>query len=273
MSCELPCIHAPKVLASDIDWERWRSSVIRILVPIAIAALIVPWGEDVRASPIAFRVPVTVVYDASFATEFDDPISTILGRIAKVNDFLAPASIVLVLSNAQEVSASAGPLCDGPASFFSTVSTTPSAEGSVVLGLTSSHPTDDVLGCANQDSYGSSRAIAVVRDPPYVGPPLAATPALSVYHSQLLYAHELGHVLGGLHGLAWPQGIASGTTGTIMYPTLQMNAPRFSGLIEGDTCIAQGNICRIRLFVGQAEHSPSLTQSRPEPVFTLDVRP
>lgn len=273
MSCEMRFIHAPKVLASAIDSEEWRSSVIRFLIPIAIAALIVPLGEDVRASPLAYEVPVTVFYDSSFATEYDNPMSTILGRIAKVNDFLAPTSIVLVVVNAKEVSVSAGPLCDGLASFFSTLSTTPVAEGGVVLGLTSSHPNDDVLGCANQDSYGSSRAIAAVQDPPYIGPPLAATPALSGYHSQLLYAHELGHVLGGLHGLAWPQGIVSGTTGTIMYPTLQMNAPRFSGLIEGDTCIVQGNICRIRFFVEQAAHSPSLVQSRSEPVFSLDFRP
>lgn len=123
-------------------------------------------------------------------------------------------------------------------------------------------PPSDALGCAIQDGYAFQSAFAAVYYPPYAGPTLGGTPAQRDYHSELLIAHEIGHVIGGLHELAIPPDPRIPVGGTIMSSILQYNLPRFTGELsfDGKTCMVYGNACRIEEIL--TEGSPTALVAR-----------
>lgn len=120
-------------------------------------------------------------------------------------------------------------------------------DGAVRLGLSGKErPMGATLGCAVQDGFGeTSTSVAAAYYSPYSSVLTSGTEVQSSHHRDLLLAHELGHLVGGTHELAWPPPSSPGITGTIMYPTLQYNIPRFSGLIHGERCLIPGEACRI----------------------------
>lgn len=236
------------------------------LVLMAMSAIVVSpvlSAESLRA----YDVPLDVLYDNAFANAHAIPSETILARVAVVNEYLGDSGIRLVFQSATLQNRTTTSLCEGPSSMFESLSPT---QGRVVLGVSGARANEQILGCAIQDGFAHGLAKAVVQDPPYDGGPLGATPETRDLHANLLYAHEIGHVLGGLHGLAWPQGNVGGATGTIMYPTLQFNIPRYSGIAKDGQCVVHANICRMPLIVALGQGTASASVQSVPPSITLD---
>ena len=223
---------------------------------LILAAMLVPWHVAAGAGEMVI-IPVHAEHTPAFASDWEDAQEHLRARLREVNEILAAVRIRLDLASVSEVASAS--LCEQEGSLFSSAHERGVAPSEIRLVVAAEHGGQGVLGCANQDSYGSRYAVAVVQDPPYDSAPLGVG-ELREHHANVLYAHEIGHVLGGLHGLAAPQSTVKGVTGTIMYPTLQLNIARYSGYWDG-SCVQPGNACRIYGFVhGSAEHGgPHMT--------------
>lgn len=214
---------------------------------LSLGLLALPVGATTQGETKVL-IPLTVYIDGSVAPETS---ARIPDRIAFVNDALRPAGLELVLGAIRPSPWTSASACDGSDALLSRIIQQGVSAGEITLAV-HAHDGSPSLGCAMQDAYGTRFAAAALMDPPYDSAPLGGTDTLRDLHANLLYAHELGHVLGGRHEWSSPQGYVEGVSGTIMYPTLQINVPKYSGEMSHGTCVAFGNICAMHDHAAQA---------------------
>lgn len=233
---------------------------MRLTIPILASLMLVGFfgvGTGATEHP-HYHVHIRILFDLAFEQQHPRPHDLLENRIVAVNEYLSQAQVHLHVAQVQRTDLTFETLCGFTASFLEGLLSLVETSEEILLGVSGAATDGTVLGCAYQDGYATGFPVGVVRDPAYHGPPLAAHPSISELHTQILYAHEVGHLLGGLHALAWPQGHVSGATGTLMYPTIQFNVPRLSGVLSDGQCIIQGNACRIALVVRSTQAGADL---------------
>lgn len=215
-----------------------------LLLLVLVIALWPALGQAEHVpTPVLLRV--SVYYDDAYAQRYDVD-AVVAERLAFSSDIFQRAGASLVLGELEP----APPLapCGGAGSAIDWLMARTLSSDIAVYLSGSAPPSGAVLGCAIQDGIALGAPFAALHDPPYVGVTLGGTPWQREYHSNLLFAHEVGHILGGTHELAIPPDPSIPIGGTLMSPTLQYNVPSLSGAVDprsGD-CLSYGNVCRIR---------------------------
>ena len=233
----------PLAAASTRDARTRHGRPFLLLLVLGIA-LWPPAGQAEHApTPLVLRV--SVYYDDAYAQRYDVD-AVVPERLAFATNIFQRAGASLVLGELKHAS----PLvpCGGEGGGIDWLMGQPLSDDVAVYLSGSAPPSSSVLGCAIQDGIALGAPFAALHDPPYVGATLGGTPWQREYHSNLLFAHEIGHILGGTHELAIPSDPSIPVGGTIMSPTLQYNLPALSGVVDprsGD-CLYYGNVCRIR---------------------------
>ena len=212
-----------------------------LLVVAPLVGAVPPRDDDARAFGLVLH------YDPRAVPEGEAPFSHFTGRVAALDRIYGPLGIRFALEAALPLDAPADSPCVGPDALILRLAALPAEPGTLHVGVAAERSdSSEPVGCAYQDGAYAGMPYAALYDPPYRTLLLAGTEAQRDHHAEILYAHEVGHLLGGLHELALPPpqtGIP--VSATIMHPTLQYNLPVFSGATHESGCLVEGNACRI----------------------------
>lgn len=246
-------MHWGTLTAQMRDGNR-RAHARTFFLAFILAASLAP-VSDGSSDTVHREFDVTVYHDSAFGAE-QNPRAIVDRRLEFLAQVFEPLDLTFRLAGVHQ-----GPdvePCGGTGSALDWLAAQPRMSDIKIYLTGAEPPPSGVLGCAAQDGIAHAAPYAAMYDPPYRGVTMGGTPAQREHHANLLFAHEIGHVLGGLHQLAAPNDPSFPTGGTLMSPVLQYNAPFLTGLLEPQSgyCLQHGNACRIReVAVSDAQSS------------------